>query len=85
MSVLLNKENVVNRLKSPVGLSFTEFSYQLVQGFDFYYLWKEHNCKIQMGGSDQWGNITNGVDLIKKVKCKIVTKFLIIFFFEITN
>lgn len=67
MSVLLNKENVVNRLKSPVGLSFTEFSYQLLQAYDFFHLFQNHNCIMQVGGSDQWGNITNGVDLIKKV------------------
>lgn len=47
-------------------MSFTEFSYQLIQGFDFYYLWKEKNCMLQMGGSDQWGNIVTGTELIRK-------------------
>ena len=48
------------------GMSFTEFSYQLVQGYDFYYLWKNHGIKIQMGGSDQWGNIVTGTELIRR-------------------
>jgi tyrosyl-tRNA synthetase len=49
------------------GISFTEFSYQLVQGYDFYYLWKNNNCKLQMGGSDQWGNIVTGTELIRRM------------------
>jgi len=60
------KESVRKRLDSENGMSFTEFSYQLVQGYDFYYLWKNHNCILQMGGSDQWGNIITGTDLIRK-------------------
>jgi tyrosyl-tRNA synthetase len=47
-------------------MSFTEFSYQLIQGYDFYHLWKEKNCKVQMGGSDQWGNITTGTEFIRR-------------------
>jgi len=48
------------------GISFTEFSYQLVQGYDFYWLWKNKNCKVQLGGSDQWGNIVTGTELIRR-------------------
>ena len=48
------------------GMSFTEFSYQLVQGYDFYHLWKEEGCMLQMGGSDQWGNMTTGTELIRR-------------------
>lgn len=60
------KDSVRKRLESEVGMSFTEFSYQLIQGYDFYYLWKERNCMLQMGGSDQWGNIVTGTELIRK-------------------
>ncbi len=59
------KDSVQKRLES--GMSFTEFSYQLVQGYDFYYLYKHHHCKLQMGGSDQWGNITTGTELIRRM------------------
>ena len=48
------------------GMSFTEFTYQLFQAYDFYYLLENYDCTIQMGGSDQWGNITSGVELIRK-------------------
>jgi tyrosyl-tRNA synthetase len=48
------------------GMSFTEFSYQLVQGYDFYWLWKNKNCKVQLGGSDQWGNIVTGTELVRR-------------------
>lgn len=48
-------------------MSFTEFTYQLIQGYDFYHLHKHHNCKLQMGGSDQWGNITTGTELIRRM------------------
>ncbi len=61
---MLTKDSVKNRMES--GISFTEFSYQLVQGYDFYYLWKHKNCKLQMGGSDQWGNILTGSELIRR-------------------
>jgi tyrosyl-tRNA synthetase len=60
----MSKDSVKNRLES--GLSFTEFSYQLVQGYDFYWLYKNKNCKLQMGGSDQWGNIVTGTELIRR-------------------
>ena len=64
ISYMMAKDSVQTRLES--GLSFTEFSYQLVQGYDFYFLYKNHNCKIQMGGSDQWGNIVTGTELIRR-------------------
>lgn len=64
VNYMMSKDSVQKRLES--GLSFTEFSYQLVQGFDFYYLWKNHNVKLQLGGSDQWGNIVTGTELIRK-------------------
>jgi tyrosyl-tRNA synthetase len=62
------KESVKKRLSSEakVGMSFTEFTYQLLQGFDFLHLYKTYDCKIQMGGSDQWGNITTGTELIRR-------------------
>ena len=61
---MMSKDSVKNRLES--GMSFTEFTYQLVQGYDFYHLWKEHGVKVQMGGSDQWGNIVTGTELIRR-------------------
>ena len=61
---MMAKDSVKKRLET--GISFTEFSYQLIQGYDFVHLNKEKNCKIQMGGSDQWGNITTGTELIRK-------------------
>jgi tyrosyl-tRNA synthetase len=64
INYMMAKDSVKNRFDS--GMSFTEFSYQLIQGYDFYYLWKEKNCKIQMGGSDQWGNITTGTEFIRR-------------------
>jgi tyrosyl-tRNA synthetase len=63
---MMAKDSVKKRLEGETGMSFTEFSYQLVQGYDFYYLWKHHNCVIQMGGSDQWGNIVTGTELIRR-------------------
>jgi tyrosyl-tRNA synthetase len=63
---MMAKDSVKRRLDGDSGLSFTEFCYQLIQGFDFYYLWKHHNCLIQMGGSDQWGNIVTGTELIRR-------------------
>jgi tyrosyl-tRNA synthetase len=60
------KDSVKNRINGDTGMSFTEFTYQLVQGYDFYYLWKNHNCVLQMGGSDQWGNIVTGTELIRR-------------------
>jgi tyrosyl-tRNA synthetase len=64
INYMMAKDSVKNRLES--GLSFTEFSYQLVQGYDFYYLFTHKNCKLQMGGSDQWGNIVTGTELIRR-------------------
>lgn len=64
VNYMMAKDSVKNRLED--GMSFTEFSYQLVQGFDFYHLWKEKNVKLQMGGSDQWGNIVTGTELIRR-------------------
>ncbi|CAO3638864.1 unnamed protein product [Cunninghamella blakesleeana] len=63
---MLAKESVKSRIESTQGISFTEFSYQLLQAYDFWYLYNHHNCRIQLGGSDQWGNITAGIDLIGK-------------------
>lgn len=64
VNYMMSKDSVKNRLES--GMSFTEFSYQLVQGYDFFHLWKNENCMVQMGGSDQWGNIVTGTELIRK-------------------
>lgn len=66
VNYMMAKDSVKKRLESETGMSFTEFSYQLVQGYDFYYLWKEKNCKVQMGGSDQWGNIVTGTELVRR-------------------
>ncbi len=64
VNYMMSKDSVKNRLEG--GMSFTEFTYQLVQGYDFYHLYTEKNCKIQMGGSDQWGNIVTGTELIRR-------------------
>src|SRR5690349_13852574 len=64
VNYMMSKDSVQKRLES--GLSFTEFSYQLVQGYDFYWLYEHKNCKLQMGGSDQWGNIVTGTELIRR-------------------
>ncbi len=64
VNYMMAKDSVKNRLES--GMSFTEFSYQLMQAYDFYYLYTHKNCKLQMGGSDQWGNITSGTELIRR-------------------
>jgi tyrosyl-tRNA synthetase len=66
VNYMMAKDSVKNRINGDTGMSFTEFTYQLVQGFDFYYLWKHHNCALQMGGSDQWGNIVTGTELIRR-------------------
>jgi tyrosyl-tRNA synthetase len=68
VNYMMAKDSVKKRLdgEGGAGLSFTEFSYQLIQGYDFYYLWKNHNCMVQMGGSDQWGNIVTGTELIRR-------------------
>lgn len=66
VNYMMAKDSVKKRLEGDTGMSFTEFTYQLVQGYDFYYLWKHHNCSLQMGGSDQWGNIVTGTELIRR-------------------
>ena len=64
INYMMAKDSVKSRLET--GLSFTEFSYQIVQAYDFYWLWKNKNCKVQLGGSDQWGNIVSGTELIRR-------------------
>lgn len=66
VNYMMAKDSVKKRLEGENGLSFTEFSYQLLQGYDFYWLWKNRNCTVQMGGSDQWGNIVTGTELIRR-------------------
>ncbi len=66
VNYMMAKDSVKSRLSGDTGMSFTEFTYQLIQGFDFYYLHKHHNCTLQLGGSDQWGNITTGIELIRR-------------------
>ncbi|MBE9584355.1 tyrosine--tRNA ligase [Mucilaginibacter sp. JRF] len=66
VNYMMSKDSVKKRLEDGSGLSFTEFSYQLLQGYDFYHLWKNHNCVLQMGGSDQWGNIVTGTEFIRR-------------------
>jgi len=84
VNYMMAKDSVKKRLDSDsqTGMSFTEFTYQLFQGYDFYHLFKEKDCKLQMGGSDQWGNITTGTELIRRkaqgkayaLTCKLITK-----------
>ena len=84
VNYMMAKDSVKKRLAgtSGEGMSFTEFSYQLMQGYDFAYLFKNSNCKLQMGGSDQWGNITTGTELIRRmyggeafaITCPLITK-----------
>ncbi len=84
VNYMMSKDSVQKRLSGEAreGLSFTEFSYQLIQGYDFLYLNKHENCKLQMGGSDQWGNITTGTELIRRITgneayalvCPLITK-----------
>jgi tyrosyl-tRNA synthetase len=66
VNYMMSKESVRKRIDSETGISFTEFTYQLIQGYDFYWLYKNKGCKLQMGGSDQWGNITTGTELIRR-------------------
>ena len=66
VNYMMSKDSVRKRLEGENGMSFTEFTYQLVQGYDFYWLNKNRNCKLQMGGSDQWGNIVTGTEIIRK-------------------
>ncbi|MGY6521103.1 MAG: tyrosine--tRNA ligase [Mongoliitalea sp.] len=68
VNYMMAKDSVKRRLEDGNGLSFTEFSYQLIQGYDFYHLWKNSNVSIQLGGSDQWGNIVTGTELIRKME-----------------
>ena len=84
INYMKSKDSVKNRIDSDSGsgMSFTEFTYQLVQGYDFLFLKREYNCSIQMGGSDQWGNITTGMELIRRIDnskgyaltCPLITK-----------
>jgi tyrosyl-tRNA synthetase len=84
VNYMMSKESVKKRLSAEAkeGMSFTEFTYQLVQGYDFLHLYREHNCSLQMGGSDQWGNITTGTELIRRIAngkgyaltCPLITK-----------
>ena len=67
VNYMMSKDSVKRRLEDGNGLSFTEFTYQLIQGYDFYHLWKNNNCSIQLGGSDQWGNIVTGTELIRRM------------------
>ncbi len=66
INYMMAKDSVKKRFESDSGMSFTEFTYQLVQGYDFYWLFTNKNCKLQMGGSDQWGNIVTGTELIRR-------------------
>jgi tyrosyl-tRNA synthetase len=84
VNYMMSKDSVKKRISGDdrEGMSFTEFTYQLVQGYDFLYLFENHNCKLQMGGSDQWGNITTGTELIRRkangeafaLTCPLITK-----------
>ncbi|WP_226389234.1 tyrosine--tRNA ligase [Penaeicola halotolerans] len=67
VNYMMSKDSVKKRLEGGTGMSFTEFSYQLIQGYDFYHLWKNNNCSIQLGGSDQWGNIVTGTELVRRM------------------
>jgi tyrosyl-tRNA synthetase len=68
VGTMLKKDAVAARLNSEAGISYTEFSYQILQGYDFLQLYREHGCTLQTGGSDQWGNLTSGIDLIHRVE-----------------
>ena len=84
VNYMMAKDSVKKRFtsESSEGMSFTEFTYQLVQGYDFFHLYKTRNCTLQMGGSDQWGNITTGTEMIRRIgsgkayalTCKLITK-----------
>src|SRR5215216_6936951 len=82
VNYMMSKDSVRKRIESESGISFTEFTYQLIQGYDFYWLYQHQNCKLQMGGSDQWGNITTGNELIRRktgneafaFTCPLITK-----------
>lgn len=70
VNYMMHKDSVKKRLEGQNGMSFTEFSYQLIQGYDFYWLYTNKDCKLQMGGSDQWGNIVTGTELIRRLSGK---------------
>src|SRR5437762_1893104 len=82
VNYMMAKESVKKRIEGDSGMSFTEFTYQLVQGYDFYWLYTNRNCKLQMGGSDQWGNIVTGIEIIRRkgggeafaFTCPLITK-----------
>jgi len=82
VNYMMSKDSVRKRIENESGISFTEFTYQLIQGYDFYWLYTNKNCKLQMGGSDQWGNITTGTELIRRktggeafaFTCPLITK-----------
>lgn len=82
VNYMMAKDSVKKRLEGDTGMSFTEFTYQLVQGYDFFYLFTQKHCKLQMGGSDQWGNIVTGTELIRRKSggeafaftCPLITK-----------
>lgn len=82
VNYMMSKDSVKKRIEGDTGISYTEFAYQLMQGYDFYWLFKHKNCKMQMGGSDQWGNITTGTELIRRKEggeafaftCPLMTK-----------
>jgi tyrosyl-tRNA synthetase len=82
VNYMMAKDSVKKRIEGDTGMSFTEFTYQLVQGYDFYWLYENKKCKLQMGGSDQWGNIVTGTELIRRkaggeafaFTCPLITK-----------
>ncbi|MFT3824853.1 MAG: tyrosine--tRNA ligase [Chitinophagaceae bacterium] len=82
VNYMMAKDSVKKRIEGETGISYTEFAYQLMQGYDFYWLYKNKNCKLQMGGSDQWGNITTGTELVRRkaggeafaFTCPLITK-----------
>jgi tyrosyl-tRNA synthetase len=82
VNYMMSKDSVKKRIEGETGISYTEFAYQLMQGYDFYWLYQHKNCKLQMGGSDQWGNITTGTELIRRkaggegfaFTCPLITK-----------
>lgn len=82
VNYMMAKDSVKKRIEGNTGISYTEFAYQLMQGYDFYWLYQHKNCKLQMGGSDQWGNITTGTELVRRkaggeafaMTCPLLTK-----------
>ncbi len=82
VNYMMAKDSVRKRIEGETGISYTEFAYQLMQGYDYYWLYQKKNCKLQMGGSDQWGNITTGTEFIRRkaggeafaLTCPLLTK-----------